>query len=50
MEGLLYGVAPRDPVTFAGATVILLIIAIGASLFPVWRASRVDLPEALRSS
>ncbi len=49
MEGLLYGVAPRDPLTFAAAALGLLGIAAVASLVPALRASRVDPLEALRS-
>jgi predicted permease len=49
MEGLLFGVAPRDPVTFLAVSGILLLIAAAASLVPALRASRVDPLEALRS-
>ncbi len=49
LEGLLYGVAPRDPVTFAAVVAILFAIAAAASAIPAFRASRVDPLEALRS-
>ncbi|HEY2796601.1 MAG TPA: ABC transporter permease [Thermoanaerobaculia bacterium] len=49
MEGLLFGVAPRDPFTFLSVSGILLVIAAAASLVPALRASRVDPLEALRS-
>jgi putative ABC transport system permease protein len=49
MEGLLYGVAPRDPGTFLGVTLLLGAIALAASAVPAWRAARVDPLEALRS-
>jgi putative ABC transport system permease protein len=49
MAGLLYGVAPRDPLTFAAVIAILLAIAVAASAIPALRASRVDPLEALRS-
>ena len=49
MEGLLYGVAPRDPATFAIVAALLLVIAVLASAVPAFRAARVDPLEALRS-
>ncbi|MEP6993473.1 MAG: ABC transporter permease [Acidobacteriota bacterium] len=49
MEGLLFGVAPRDPATFAAVSALLLAIAAAASLIPALRASRVDPLDALRS-
>jgi putative ABC transport system permease protein len=49
MQGLLYGVAPRDPATFAAAAALLLAIAVAASLVPAMRAARVDPVEALRA-
>jgi putative ABC transport system permease protein len=49
MQGLLYGVAPRDPATFAGGALLLLAIAVIASLVPALRAARVEPVEALRT-
>jgi len=49
MSGLLYGVAPRDPATFAAVALILLAIAAGASAIPAVRASRTDPLDSLRS-
>ena len=34
MEGLLYGVAPRDPGTFAAVGLLLIVIAVAASAAP----------------
>ena len=44
-EGLLNGVAPRDPVTFAGAAVAIVAIALAASWLPARRAGAVNGSE-----
>jgi ABC-type antimicrobial peptide transport system permease subunit len=49
MEGLLYGVAPRDPATFALVAALLFVVAVIASAVPALRAARVDPLEALRA-
>jgi predicted permease len=49
MQGLLYGVAPRDFGTFAGVSLLLLAIALVASAVPAFRAARVSPLEAFRS-
>jgi putative ABC transport system permease protein len=48
LEGLLYEVGTRDALSFAGATTILLVVAIIASYVPARRASRSDPIQALR--
>ena len=45
---LLYGVGSRDLVAFLGGTALVMTIALGASFFPAWRASRIDPLKALR--
>jgi putative ABC transport system permease protein len=46
---LLFGVAPTDPASLVGTSVLLAIVAIGASIIPARRALRVDPLEALRA-
>jgi len=47
VASILYGVAPRDPVTLVTVVLILLFVAAAASAIPAWRASRTDPMEAL---
>lgn len=48
IAGLLFGVQPHDPVTFAGVTMLLLGIVIVACIVPAGRATRIPPASALR--
>jgi putative ABC transport system permease protein len=48
MSRLLFGVGPFDPVTFAGTSGLLLLVAVLASLAPARRAAHVDPMAVLR--
>jgi ABC-type lipoprotein release transport system permease subunit len=48
MAGLLYGVSPGDPLTFAGVIVLFAAIAFAACYIPARRAMELDPLSALR--
>ena len=48
LRGMLYGIAPSDPLTFVGVAVVLGSVALGANLIPAQRATQVDPLVALR--
>ena len=45
---LVYGVSPADPVTFVAVSVLLVAVALAASVIPAWRATRVEPVKTLR--
>jgi ABC-type antimicrobial peptide transport system permease subunit len=49
VDGMLFGVEPRDPPTFAAAALLLAATALASNLVPAWRATRVDPLVAMRA-
>jgi putative ABC transport system permease protein len=50
VAGLLYGIAPRDPLTLVVAVMALSAVGAAATWLPAWRASRIDPAEILRDA
>jgi putative ABC transport system permease protein len=48
LSSLLFGISPRDPLTFIIVSAVLLGVATMASFRPAWRATRVDPMRVLR--
>ena len=49
LEGLVFGVQPMDPATFASVAVMLLCVSAAACYLPAWRATRIPPTTALRA-
>ena len=50
LGGLLYGVAPGDPVTFVAVSIAMIAVGAGACAIPALAAARVSPIEAIREA
>jgi ABC-type antimicrobial peptide transport system permease subunit len=48
VSSMLFGLKPRDPLTFVFAIALFAAVALAATYFPARRASRLDPTVALR--
>jgi ABC-type antimicrobial peptide transport system permease subunit len=48
LKSLLFNVGPHDPVTYAGAVLLLAVVALAATLIPARAAMKVEPVVALR--
>jgi len=48
MQGMLFGLTPLDPLTFAAVPAVFALTALAAALLPACRATKVDPLVALR--
>ncbi len=48
LKSQLFDVTPTDPLALAGASGLLLAVALAAAYLPAWRATRADPARALR--
>jgi ABC-type antimicrobial peptide transport system permease subunit len=49
IRGLLFGVAPHDPITLIGVAVVMAMIGIVACWIPARRAARIDPAITMRA-
>ena len=49
LRAMLFGVSPNDWLTFAGALLAVVAVALSAAFFPALRAASTDPMQALRT-
>jgi ABC-type antimicrobial peptide transport system permease subunit len=49
LKSLIFGIAPRDPLTLILASLLLLVTALIAAWRPAWRAAAIEPLQALRT-
>ncbi|MCH9648200.1 MAG: ABC transporter permease [Deltaproteobacteria bacterium] len=49
LRGLLYGISPFDPISFAAVALVLGLVTLVASYLPARRTARIDVVSALKS-
>jgi putative ABC transport system permease protein len=49
LASMLFGIPPKDTVTFAAVSIALLVVCLAATYFPARRATKVDPTIALRA-
>jgi len=49
LTNLLYDVPPHDPLILAGMAALFMVVSTAATIFPVWRAVRINPLDALRT-
>ncbi|HSR67992.1 MAG TPA: ADOP family duplicated permease [Acidobacteriota bacterium] len=49
LQGMLHGISTTDPASYLAVSLLVLLVAVGACLFPALRAASWDPNQALRS-
>jgi ABC-type antimicrobial peptide transport system permease subunit len=49
LSQMLFGVGPLDVLSFATGVLALMVVSVGACVFPAWRVSRLDPVGVLRT-